>query len=147
LHGAWAKDAAEYIGAATREQARRRRLAALAEEIAAARDVLAAARQAVADIEARQAVLQAEAAAHPGDQGLRDAHGKAAGARAALERASRKAAEQAIRAGDAEQGAVDAAAERDSAAADLRLPAALDRLKAAEKAVRDYASLAQQLGQ
>jgi uncharacterized protein (TIGR02680 family) len=145
LRGAWAKDAAEYIGAATREQAKRRRLAALAEEIAAAEDARQVAQQAVTDIEARQALLQAEAAAYPGDQGLRDAHGKAAGARAALERATGKAAEQAIRAAGARRAAEDAAAERDSAAADLSLPAGLDQLRAAEKAVRDYADLAQRL--
>jgi uncharacterized protein (TIGR02680 family) len=145
LQGAWAKDAAEYIGAATREQARRRRLAALAGEIAAARDALEAARQAVTGIEARQAMLQAEAAAYPGDQGLRDAHAKAAGARAALERAIGKAADQAVRAAGAQQAAADAAAERDSAAADLSLPAGLDQLRAASKAVRDYADLTQRL--
>ncbi len=145
LSGAWAKDAAEYVGAATREQARRRRLAALADEIHATREVLAAARQAVADIEARQAVLADEAAAFPGDQELRDAHGTLAGTRAALERASRKAAEQAIRVDGARQAAAEASAERDTAAADLALPVQLDQLHAAQAAVRGYARLGQKL--
>ena len=145
LHGAWAKDAAEYIGAATRELARRRRLAALADEIAAARDALLSARQAVAGIETRQSVLQAEAAAHPGDQDLRDAHGKTAAAQAALERAVLRVAGQALRAAEAQQAATDAAAERDTAATDLSLPAGLDQLRATERSVRDYARLAQQL--
>jgi uncharacterized protein (TIGR02680 family) len=51
LSGAWAKDAAEYVGAASREQARRRRLAVLAGQIETARETLTAARQAVVAIE------------------------------------------------------------------------------------------------
>ncbi len=47
LRGAWAKPAAEYVGAGAREQARRRRLASLAGEITVAHDALAAARRAV----------------------------------------------------------------------------------------------------
>jgi uncharacterized protein (TIGR02680 family) len=146
LHGAWAKDAAEYVGAATREQARRRRLAVLAEELAAATGLFTAARQAVTDIEARQAVLAAEAAAHPSDVPLRDAHATATGARAALERAQRKATDQAIRATAAQQAATDAATERDMAAADLGLPATVAELHAVETEVRGYATVAQQLG-
>jgi len=145
LSGAWAKDAAEYVGAATREQARRRRLAVLAEQIQAALDALTAARQAVAGVEVRQAALVAEAAAFPGDQGLRDAHGKVAGTRLTLERATRKAGDQALRVTDARRTAAEASAERDTAAADLRLPVQLDQLRAAETAVRRYASLGQKL--
>jgi uncharacterized protein (TIGR02680 family) len=145
LSGAWAKDAAEYVGAASREQARRRRLAALADQIQAARDVLTDARQAVTGIEARQAALAAEAAAFPGDQDLRDAHGALAGTRAALERASRKAADQMIRVDGARQAAAEASAERDAAAADLALPVQLDQLHAVQAAVRGYASLGQKL--
>jgi uncharacterized protein (TIGR02680 family) len=146
LHGAWAKDAAEYVGAATREEAKRRRLAVLAAEIAAAIEVFSTARQAVSDIEARQAVLAAEAAGHPSDIALRDAHATAASARAALERAQRKAAEAAVRATAAQQAATDAATERDMAAADLGLPATVAELRAIETAIRGYATVAQQLG-
>ncbi len=145
LSGAWAKDAAEYVGAATREQARRRRLAALAEQIQAAQDLLAVARQGVTDIEARQAVLAAEAAALPGDQELRDAHGQLASTRAALDRASRKAADQTVRVDGARQAAAEASAERDTAAADLALPVQLDQLHAVQAAVRGYAGLGQKL--
>src|ERR1035441_2463664 len=49
LRGAWAKPAAEYVGAGAREQARRRRLASLAGEIKGGGDGLAAARGGVGE--------------------------------------------------------------------------------------------------
>jgi len=145
LSGAWAKDAAEYVGAASREQARRRRLAVLAGQIEAARQALAVARQAVASIEARQAVLVAEAASFPGDQELRDAYGTLTGTRTALERALRRAAGQAVRVEDARRASAEASAELDTTAADLGLPVLLDQLRAAQAAVHGYTSLAQKL--
>ena len=65
--------------------------------------------------------------------------------RTALERASRKVAEQAIRADGACRAAAEASAERDTTAADLSLPVLLDELGAAQAAVQGYASLAQKL--
>jgi uncharacterized protein (TIGR02680 family) len=145
LHGAWAKESAEYIGAATREQVRRRRLAALAAEISVARDALDAARRAVAEIEAKQATLADEAAAHPVDTEVRAAHATAVGARAALERAQRRVGDQAVRAQEARGAAASATAERDGAAADLHLPPALEQLRAVQDAVRGYGTAAQRL--
>ena len=145
LRGAWAKAAAEYVGAGSREQARRRRLAALAGEIELAQDALASAGQAVADVRARQSALAAEVAAQPSDQELRDAHGKSAGAREAFARAHRKVEQQAARVAEAERKAADRAAERDEAAADLGVPATQAELRAAASAVRRYASFAQKL--
>lgn len=145
LRGAWAKPAAEYVGAGAREQARRRRLASLAGEIKVADDALAAAGRAVADVGARQSALAAEVAAQPSDQELRDAHGKAAGAREAVARARRKVEQQAARVAEAERKAADAGAQRDEAAADLGVPATWTELQAAASAVRAYASSAQKL--
>lgn len=145
LRGAWAKPAAEYVGAATREQARRRRLAALATEIEAAQEKVTIAGQVVAGIAARQSALDAEVAAQPHDQELRDAYGKAAGAREALARALEKVERQAARVAEAERKAADAAAQRDEAAADLGVPATWAELRAAAAAVRGYASAAQKL--
>jgi hypothetical protein len=145
LSGAWTKAAAEYVGAGAREQARRRRLASLAIEIEAAQDMVTAAAQAVADVEARQSALAAEVAAQPADQELRDAHGKAAGAREAFARALRKVEQQASRVAEAEQKAAEAAAQRDEAAADLGVPATKPELQTAASAVRGYASAAQKL--
>jgi uncharacterized protein (TIGR02680 family) len=145
LRGAWTKESAQYLGSATREQARQRRLAALAQEIAVAREVLAAARRAVAAVEHRQAVLADEGAGYPVDQELRAAHASAAGARAALDRALRRAAEQVVRAAAARQAAATAAAERDGAAADLRLPSGLAELRGVEAAVHGYETAAHKL--
>jgi uncharacterized protein (TIGR02680 family) len=145
LRGAWAKPAAEYVGAGTREQARRRRLAALTGEITAARQAVTAARQAVAAVEARQSALDADVAAHPTDQELRDAHGKAAGSRETLARAAAKVKQQASRTSEAERAAADAAGERDEAAADLGVPATREELQSAAAAVRAYAEATQKL--
>jgi uncharacterized protein (TIGR02680 family) len=145
LRGAWTKPAAEYVGASTREQARRRRLAVLVTEIETARDAVTAAEQAVADIETRQATLAAEVTTQPPDQELRDGHGKAAGAREALHRAAAKVEQQASVAEDTERKAADAAADRDEAAADLGVPASLTELQSAAVAVRAYADAAQKM--
>ncbi len=145
LSGAWAKPAAEYVGAGTREQARRRRLATLAAEIETATGALATARRAVADVEGRQAALAAEAAALPSDQALRDAHATLAGAQQAWARALGKVERQATRVAEAEREAADAAAQRDEAAADLGVPATRAELTEAAGAVRAYANSTQSL--
>src|SRR5262249_39283933 len=102
-------------------------------------------RAAVASIEARQAVLVAEAASFPGAQELRDAYGTLTGTRTALERALRRAAGQAVRVEDARRASAEASAELDTTAADLGLPVLLDQLRAAQAAVHGYTSLAQKL--
>ena len=91
--GAWAKPVAEFIGAGAREQARAR-LAALAAEIDVAQQALAVAEEAVAQVAARLAVLAGEVGAAPGDQELRDAHGKAAAARETLRLTTGKVEQQ-----------------------------------------------------
>ena len=145
LRGAWAKLAAEFVGAATREQARRRRLAALAAEIDAARETLAIAQQAVAEVAARLSALAGEVAAAPGDQELRDAHGRAAGARDALRQATSKVEQQQARTAEAARLAAEAAEQRDEAAADLGVPSSMAALQAAAFAVRGYGSSAEKL--
>ena len=145
LRGAWAKPAAEYVGAGSREQARRRRLASLADEIQLAQHAVRTADEAVADVVARQSALEAEVDAQPSDQELRDAHGKAAGAQESHARALGKVEQQVARVAIAERKAADAAAERDDIAADLGVPATVAGLKAAAAAVRSYGSSAQKL--
>jgi uncharacterized protein (TIGR02680 family) len=145
LHGAWAKPTAEFIGAASREQARRRRLAALAAQIDAVRQALAVAEEAVAVVAARLSALADEVAAAPGDQELRDAHGKAAGARVALRQASGKVEQQRAQVTEADRVAAEAAERRDEAATDLGVPSGMTALQVAAVAVRGYASSAEKL--
>lgn len=145
LHGAWAKPSAEFVGAGAREQARRRRLAALATEIQAASEALTLAQGAVEAVTARLATLADEVAAAPGDQELRDAHGRAAGARGTLRQAAGKVADQQDRVAGAQRAAVEAAEQRDETAADLGTPSDEVALQAAAGAVRRYGSAAGKL--
>ena len=145
LHGSWAKPAAEYVGAGSREQARRRRLAALAEQIALAARAVDAAVGVVGQIEARQAVLAQEQSRQPADQDLRDAHGAAAGAAAQLATAAEKVTGQRTRVAAAEGKAAGAARERDETAADLGVPATAAELRALAAALAAYSSAAQGL--
>jgi uncharacterized protein (TIGR02680 family) len=145
LHGAWAKPTAEFVGAGAREQARRHRLAALAVEIHEAEEALSLAQGAVDAVTARQSTLDDEVAAAPQDQELRDAHGRAAGARDTLRQAAGKVAEQQVRVTEAERAAIEAAEHRDEAAADLGVPPDEAALHRAAGAVRQYGSAAGKL--
>ncbi|GGV42989.1 hypothetical protein GCM10010182_79610 [Actinomadura cremea] len=138
LRGAWSKEAADFVGAGAREEARRRRLAELAERVAAAERAVAGARAAVESVERRRDMLAAELRRVPDDQPLRDAHSAVTGAAGQLEKArSRvgKATEDADWAGRDHAAAV---AERDQAAADVGLPAAPDGLATVGAALADY---------
>jgi uncharacterized protein (TIGR02680 family) len=134
LHGAWGKEEPAHIGHASRESARRRRLAALEGEIRAAEEALGAAREARAQAEGRARAAQREAAAAPPDAPVRHAVAALDAATKAVAdaRAARAAEEQ--RALARRQEEAKAIADRDSAAADLGLLAwvgALDRHDAA----------------
>jgi len=142
LTGAWRKPAPEYVGAGAREQARRRRLAALAGEIADAEALVADARARVEQVEVRQRTLAAELAAAPSDEPLREAHVAAtAAARALTEAAHRVEAERTALAG-AEMQAREANRVRDEAAVELHTPIRVDDLRALLTAVTDYRAAA-----
>ena len=145
LRGAWAKPVAEFIGAGAREQARRRRLAALAAEIDVAQQALAVAEEAVAQVAARLAVLAGEVGAAPGDQELRDAHGKAAAARETLRLTTGKVEQQQAVVTEVDRAAAEAAQQRDEAATDLGVPTSIAALQASASAVRAYGSSAEKL--
>jgi len=145
LHGNWAKPSAEFVGAGAREQARRRRLAALAVEIQTANGALTLAQDAVDAVAARLSTLADEVAAAPGDQELRDAHGRAAGARDTLRQAAGKVTAQQDRVTEAERAAAEAAEHRNEAAADLGVPSDEAALHGAAGALRRYARAAGKL--
>ncbi|WP_433228915.1 TIGR02680 family protein [Actinomadura formosensis] len=138
LRGAWAKEAAGYVGAGAREEARRRRLAELAELIEAAQHSVARGRAAVESVERRRGVLAAELRREPSDQPLRDAHSAVTGAARQLEKARARVEKATDDADWARRDHEAAAAERDQAAADVGLPADPDGLAAAGAALEDY---------
>jgi uncharacterized protein (TIGR02680 family) len=80
LHGRWTKPAASYLGAAAREQARRRRLAELEAAMDEAEGDRSRAEGDLAGVAATEEALVAQLAERPSDQSLRDAHARAAAA-------------------------------------------------------------------
>jgi uncharacterized protein (TIGR02680 family) len=88
--GGWSKPAAEYIGAASRAEARRLRLAQIAEELDALQRDTAQADALLDSLAGRRAVAAREWREAPSDAGLRSAHVTSA----ALERQRRQAAER-----------------------------------------------------
>ncbi|AUX35209.1 MULTISPECIES: TIGR02680 family protein [Sorangium] len=143
LHGAGAKAEAEHIGQASREAARRRRLAANEAELRAAAAARAAARAALAELDRRERAARDEAARAPSDALLRGALAaeQVAAAGVADARAAVTAEEE--RALARQRREAEALAERDRAARDLRLTAwvdALDRHDAALAALERAAA-------
>lgn len=90
LGGAWAKPAAEYIGVASRAEARRRRIAEIGAQLAALTQERAKLSAALARLTERRRLAAAEWDAAPLDIALRSAHLQAS----ALERERRQAAER-----------------------------------------------------
>ncbi|MEV1005011.1 TIGR02680 family protein [Nonomuraea sp. NPDC050202] len=123
LHGAWAKPSAEYVGATAREQARQRRLAELATLVEQALAEVSQAETAVAGIEARQRVVDAELSGPPADSEVREAHADLAAATMRYHDAAARVEEQENEAVWAREDLTAALAERDRAAADTGLPA------------------------
>ena len=120
LRGRWAKESAEYIGAAARAEARRRRIAELTAAITAADEELSRLQASMADLDAESARLDAAEAAWPSTDRLRDA------------RKDRDRAEAVVAAATAEAERARERLERSR----LEGQAALDALDAAETEAR-----------
>jgi uncharacterized protein (TIGR02680 family) len=140
IHGRWTKPAAEFIGETTRTQARRRRIAALHEQIAQVEIRHTALTTARAVLAERRTQADGEFSTLPSADPVRHADfalsvavRAAAEAFAAHEKAERETA-QARRALD------EACRRRDTDAADCGLSTWLGRLDALEPAVADYAA-------
>lgn len=140
LHGAWTKPAAEHLGAAAREAARRRRLAELDEQLIVLTRRLGELDAERADLDAREQRLADEADTAPTDSPVRDAQ-------AALLAISRQVASFRDRLAVAEQevarrrGALRRVTdEQSAAAADLGLSDHLDELDQLNHAVSAYAA-------
>lgn len=152
LAGAWTKPAAQYIGAASRAEARRRRIAGIDAALAGLAQEQAALSAALARLAARRARATAEWDAAPPDTALRSAHVQAA----ALERERRQAAERLAAAEARLATALDAwraaRADLERDAADLQLPpdgtglaAVSDALDAAAQTLQELLLRAQEV--
>jgi len=93
LSGAWRKDRAGYIGEGAREAARRTRIEQLERELEAERAVIEGLDADLAEIAARQNRLADEHRSMPPDDGVREAHTKAAERREQLEQGRRAIAD------------------------------------------------------
>ncbi|WP_344290519.1 TIGR02680 family protein, partial [Streptomyces synnematoformans] len=138
LRGAWSKEAAAYVGAGAREEARRRRLAELAGLVEATQDAVKQAGAAAEEVERRRAVLTDEFGREPSDQPLRDAHSAVSSASDQLRRTGERLERAAEDADWAERDHAAAVTERDQAAADVALPAGPEGLAAVRTALEDY---------
>ena len=145
--GAWNKPAAEYIGFAAREAARRRRLEEIASELAVITSGLDSVAAQLLALAEEQQTLNEECARAPADGGLRDAH-----ARVAVEESHRREAQERLAEADARWNAAEDAwrraretLERD--AQDLRLPANADAIAVLDQRLNDYAQKALTLAQ
>ncbi|MDT3725699.1 TIGR02680 family protein [Streptomyces sp. DSM 41972] len=138
LVGSWAKDSAQYVGEGAREQARRVRIGELRAELddlTAERDRLAEESRTVA---ARRAVLDAELAALPDDDGLRRAHARVTAATEAVRRARARREERAAELAPAAERAHRATAELVDTATALNLPADHPGLSTVRQALADH---------
>ncbi|MDP3844493.1 MAG: TIGR02680 family protein [Oxalobacteraceae bacterium] len=145
VRGAWSKPAAEYIGFAAREAARRRRML----EVVAAIDAIdlplteVRRRQEEVVLQQQQAIDDWEQA--PADDALRAAHVDAAGFEKQRRSAAEKLAQADVRLIAAERRWRDARESLAFDAADLRLPSAPDALLQIESALGEFESALQTL--
>lgn len=142
LRGAWGKAEAEHVGHASREAARRRRLAELEVELGAAAEALAVAEAARAEVDRRERVAGKEAASAPGEGDVRRALADQEAAVRAVFRARAAFVEREQEVGDHQRAEAQALAARDRAAADLGLSAWVDALDRHDAALAELSRAA-----
>jgi len=138
LSGTWQKDQAGYIGQGAREAARRARIEQLERELDAERATIEGLDGDLAVTQARQNRLADEHRSVPPDDGVREAHTKAAERRGQLAQARTDHAEAAakLRQRQAERAAAQARAEE--FAVDVGLPAGTEELAAVRDGLGAY---------
>jgi uncharacterized protein (TIGR02680 family) len=145
--GAWNKAAAEYVGFAAREAARRRRAEEIASELAALTADLERIAAELHALDEERRVLNEECAQAPGDGALRDAHAQFSAAESHRREAQERLAQADARWNEAEDAwrRVREALERD--AQDLRVPVDREIMAALESRLTEYAQSALTLAQ
>lgn len=135
LTGTYSKAEACHIGAAARERARARRVAALREELAALEATLAGIVAGLENLGQRRRRLDAEVRRRPGHDALDEAGRQRAKAAARAEAAQENLAVATRRVAEAEHAASGALRDLTALAAERRLPADPDALDRLEKAI------------
>jgi len=138
LHGTWAKSEAEYIGQASREAARQRRLEELEILIDEAKERLLAIEREFDTVTGRRELLAREMAEAPSDGEVRQTIARIEGARALLTRQRGKLLEAEERLNECRQAMATAKEERDRNAADLGLSEWVEELEKLRNAVQLY---------
>jgi uncharacterized protein (TIGR02680 family) len=138
LSGAWHKDQAGYIGEGAREAARRARIGRLEADLAAERVAIARLDAGLADIGARQDRLADEHRSVPPDDGVREAHTKAAERRGQLARARSDHAEATAKLRERQAELASAQERATEFATDTGLPADTEELAAVQDGLGSY---------
>ena len=138
LSGSWHKGQAGYIGEGAREAARRARIEQLERELDAERVAIEGLDADLADIAARQDLLAEEHRSVPPDDGVREAHTKAAERRRQLAQARTDHAQAVVKL-QHRQGELAAAQTRAAEfAVDVGLPADIEELAAVRNGLGAY---------
>jgi len=145
LQGAWHKPVAQHIGHASREAARRRRLAELELELEAAAKVIAGIRGELEELDRHAARLRHEIASAPVDAGVRQALARITAAREGVSRLRLRLTEAETRVKDQRRVATTATAELETAAGDLGLGPWIGNLGDLIQAIHDYGQILAQL--
>lgn len=130
LTGSWSKPAAAYVGEGAREEARRTRMQALAEDIAALQEELARLRARQEELVDCRRALDADLDAVPDDDELRQAYADAGAAADTVRRSGERREARAAELADRARQADEARSAVTATAADVGLPA--DRAGLAE---------------
>lgn len=138
LSGAWHKDRAGYIGEGAREGARRARIQQLEQELGDVRAEIEGIDSALAGLAARQELLAEEHRSMPPDDGVREAHTKAAERREQLGQARADHAEAAAKLQQQLAELTSAQTRASEFAVDVGLPADSEALAAVRDRLSAY---------
>jgi uncharacterized protein (TIGR02680 family) len=138
LSGAWRKERAGYIGEGAREAARRARIEQLEQELDAERAAIGELDASLTDVAARQERLADEHRAVPPDNGVREAHTRAAEQRRQLAQARADHAQAVGKVRERQGELADAQARAAEFADDTGLPADPDELGAVRDGLGAY---------
>lgn len=143
LSGAWAKERAEHLGHASREEARRRALEKITAELEGLQQRYEALTSELARVEEALTRARAEADAVPSDGGLRRAVAEVGAAARQVQGKRRRLAEAEAEVARRRDMLARVVRERDEAAADLGIGEWVDRLEELKQALRTFESSAE----
>ncbi len=138
LHGAWSKPAAQHIGHASREAARRRRMTELQTLIDGTNEKINVINNEIEALTQRAAQLQREVAVAPNDGNVRRALAQLEVARQHVSAMRLRLTEAEARATEKRQKLTASTQERDQTAADLGITEWIDKLPELDEATHAY---------